>query len=90
MQHWLLQAGTWEFMDRSREKGANIIRENLGALEVALRTGMEEFVEVALEIILERLKKNARINRSRKTPRTWQLLLKVEDTMETGENQTLT
>ncbi|RMD99200.1 MAG: IS4 family transposase [Bacteroidetes bacterium] len=78
-QHKLLQVSCWKFADRSMEKASRLIRKYLPAFEVALASENKELMVKTVELMVVGVEKTARINKSKKTPRTWQLLLEIEN-----------
>jgi len=77
MQHWIMLVGCWAYADRSLPKAAATVRRHAICLATALRCGGQ--LAVAIEIIAECLAVGCRINKSRKTPRTYQLLLDLTE-----------
>lgn len=77
IQHWFLLTGTWQFSDRSLRKAAGTIRQH--ALHLALALPDADALASALYILQRCLARGCRINKSRKTPRTFQLLLAAEN-----------
>lgn len=76
LQHWVFLLGCWRFPDRSMVKAAKTIRSYGTAIALAIEN-LERLCEV-LEKMKMCLEHGCRINKSRKTPRTWQLLLAME------------
>lgn len=79
VQQWLLLIRCWDAPDRSLFKAAATIRQHALPLLLGLRTGLE----AAITVVVTCLQHGCRINRSRKTPRTWQQLL-AADVAEIG------
>jgi len=77
VQHWIMLVGCWAYADRSLSKAAATVRKHAICLATALRCGGR--LALALEIIAECLAVGCRINKSQKTPHTYQLLLDVTE-----------
>jgi hypothetical protein len=73
IQHWIVAASCWRKALRSLRKAGNAVRSMARTLAGSL--GERERLEWALEQIERSLQAAAKINRSRKKPRTWQLWL---------------
>lgn len=78
VQHWILLVGCWGYLDRSLTKAAATVRKHVICLALALRC--EDRLSEALESIARCLSHGCRINKSRKTPHTYQLLLDLAET----------
>lgn len=76
IQHWLLLTCTWRFADRSLRKAAPTVRNH--ALSLALALPDADALTSAIYILSRCLAHGCRINKSRKTPRTFQMLLATE------------
>lgn len=75
VQHWIMLVGCWAYADRSLTKAAATVRKHAICLATALRC--EGRLALAIEIIVGCLAVGCRINKSKKTPHTYQLLLDV-------------
>ena len=73
IQHWSFLLGNWRFPDRSLTKAAATVRSYARSLALALPDTQQ--LTRTLSILVNSLSQNLRINKSRKTPRTFQLLL---------------
>ena len=73
MQHWVTLVGCWAYADRSLTKAAATVRKHALCLAKALHC--ESRLVEALESIAACLAAGCRINKSQKTPHTYQLLL---------------
>jgi hypothetical protein len=77
VQHWIVLVGCWAYADRSLSKAAATVRAHAMCLATALRCGAR--LAEALSIIVACLRSGCRINKSQKTPHTYQLLLDVTE-----------
>ncbi len=77
IQHWAFLIGNWSFPDRSLVKAAKTVRQHALSLVIAL--GDRARLEEALGILGRCLAAGCRINKSAKTPRTFQLLLDLDE-----------
>ena len=77
VQHWIMLVGCWAYADRSLMKAAATIRKQALCLATALRCGGA--LASAITIIAECLAVGCRINKSQKTPHTYQLLLDITE-----------
>ncbi len=77
VQHWILLVGLWAYADRSLTKAAATVRKHAICLAIALRC--EARLAEALELIVGCLVGGCRINKSKKTPHTYQLLLDLTE-----------
>jgi Transposase DDE domain len=73
VQHWLLLVSCWAFPDRSLLKAAQTIRQHALALASAL--ACPAFLDHALGVVQRCVAAGCRLNRRRKKPNTYQLLL---------------
>ena len=78
IQHWTFLIGNWEFPQRSLTKAAATVRQHALTLAIALGISRERIGE-ALMILSRCLAAGCRINKSKKTPRAYQLLLAFEE-----------
>lgn len=78
IQHWAFLIGNWQFPDRSFTKAAATVQQHALGLAIALTNGLTRLQE-ALTILARCLAAGCRINKSVKTPRTYQLLLALEE-----------
>lgn len=77
IQHWAFLIANWSFPDRSLVKAAKTVRQHALNLAVALADLFR--LERALTILSRCLTVGCRINKSAKTPRTFQLLLALDE-----------
>lgn len=77
IQHWLFLVSCWAYPNRSLAKAAKTVRDYAPMLESAL-TGLID-IAVPIEQIQRCLAAGARMNRRRKEPNTYQLLLNIPD-----------
>jgi hypothetical protein len=75
IQHWILLSGCWQYPDRSLLKAVKTIRKHAMSLALAFFCKSEYRLYEALEAIKRCLSSGCRINKSKKDPRTYQLLL---------------
>lgn len=80
IQHWILLAGCWRYPDRSVFKAVKTIQKHTMNLACAFASGRPDRLHEALEIIKRCLSVGCRINKRRKNPSTYQLLLAFGDT----------
>jgi hypothetical protein len=73
VQHWLLLTGCWAYPDRSLVKAAQTVR--LHALHLASALACPAALEAAILVIHRCLAAGCRLNRRKKKPNTYQLLL---------------
>jgi hypothetical protein len=73
IQHWTLLLSQWEYVDRSLRKAAPKVRKFMLALAQAL-SSLKQMRSI-LRRLIHGLKKCSRINKSKKTPRTHQILM---------------
>lgn len=76
IQHWLFVVGCWSFPDRSLVKAAHTIQKHAWHLATVL--GQDDQLCQALRTIQRCLGAGCRINKSQKSPPTFQLLLDLE------------
>jgi hypothetical protein len=79
IQHWILLAGCWEYPDRSLFKAVKTIQKHAMNLACAFASGYVDRLYEALEIIRQCLSVGCRINKRKKKPHTYQLLLAIDD-----------
>lgn len=77
IQHWILLSGCWEYPDRSLFKAAKTIQRHAMTLAYAFASGRIARLYEALEIIRRCLSVGCRINKRKKDPSTYQLLLAI-------------
>jgi hypothetical protein len=77
VQHWIMLVGCWAYADRSLMKAAATVRKHAMCLATALRDGGR--LAEAISVIIACLAVGCRINKSQKTPHTYQLLLDVTE-----------
>jgi len=73
VQHWLLLTGCWASPDRSLVKAAQTVREH--AMHLASALACPLFLCRAIGVIHRCLAAGCRLNRRKKKPNTYQLLL---------------
>lgn len=78
-QHWFFLLGNWSLPNRSWLKATNTVRQHAIALAIALPYRKQ--LMHSLRILAKCLAQGCRINKSRITPRHYQLLLDVTDKM---------
>ncbi len=78
IQHWILLAGCWQYPDRSLFKAVKTIQRHTMNLTCAFASGSIERLLEALETIKRCLSVGCRINKRRKIPHTYQLLLALD------------
>lgn len=79
IQHWILLIGCWEYPDRSLFKAVKTIQKHAMNLVCAFASGCLERLYEALRTIQHCLSVGCRINKRRKKPHTYQLLLSIGD-----------
>ena len=77
IQHWIMVVGCWAYADRSLTKAAATVRAHALCLATTLRCAGR--LAEAIAIIAACLAVGCRINKSQKTPHTYQLLLDVTE-----------
>ncbi|MCL4553190.1 MAG: IS4 family transposase [Candidatus Marsarchaeota archaeon] len=77
LQHWLLLVCSWRYPDRSMVKAAQVVRDNVGLLVGGMRNAIP--LTVAIEQIRVCVAAGCRMNRRRKKPNTYQLLLDLQN-----------
>ena len=77
IQHWIMLVGCWAYADRSLIKAASTVRTHAICLATTLRCAGR--LAEAIETIAACLAVGCRINKSKKTPHTYQLLLDVTE-----------
>lgn len=77
IQHWLFLLSCWHLPNRSLVKAAATVRRL--ALHLASAVAQLEHLVEALQTVQRCLSAGCRINKSRKTPRTFQLLLGLSE-----------
>jgi hypothetical protein len=80
IQHWILLAGCWEYPDRSLFKAVKTIQKHAMNLACAFASGCAGRLYEALKTIKRCLSAGCRINKRRKNPGTYQLLLASDGT----------
>ncbi|HEX2520361.1 MAG TPA: hypothetical protein VHK04_12550, partial [Castellaniella sp.] len=73
VQHWVLLVGCWRSADRSLRKAAPLVRAC--ALHLASALACLERLGSALAVLVRGFAVAARVNKSRKKPRAFQILL---------------
>ncbi len=77
IQHWLFLLSCWPFPNRSLVKATQTVRRQ--ALHLASSFARLERLVEAIQTIQRCLSAGCRINKSQKTPRTYQLLLELSE-----------
>jgi len=78
IQHWVLLAGCWEYANRSLFKAVKTIQKHAMNLACAFASGRISRLREALETIQRCLSVGCRINKKKKDPSTYQLLLAID------------
>jgi len=78
IQHWILLVGCWQYPDRSLFKAVKTIQRHAMNLACAFASGSMERLLEALETIQRCLSVGCRINKRKKIPHTYQLLLALD------------
>ena len=73
VQHWLLLVSCWAFPDRSLVKAAQTVRQH--ALALASSLAYPAFLDHMLTVVQRSVAAGCRLNRRKKKPNTYQLLL---------------
>jgi Transposase DDE domain len=76
VQHWVVLVSCWSYADRSLVKASRTLRGHALHLATALKHG-GQLVGKALEVIQNCLSRGCRVNKRRKEPATYQLLLNL-------------
>lgn len=79
IQHWILLAGCWQYPDRSLFKAVKTIQNHAMNLACAFASGHGKRLCEALKTIQRCLSVGCRINKRKKEPHTYQLLLAFDD-----------
>lgn len=79
IQHWVSLSGCWSHPDRSLHKAAQSIRKHATNLAIAPNSGRSRRLHEILEIIQRCLDAGCRLNKRRKKPNTYQLLLQLDE-----------
>jgi hypothetical protein len=79
-QHWLLLLSCWRFPDRSLVRAAQVVRQF--ALALAIAADSADHLTVVIRRLVASLASGARIDRRRKRPGTWQLLLALDSALD--------
>jgi len=77
IQHWILLAGCWKYPDRSLFKAVKTIRKHMVNIACSFASGCLDRLYEALKMIQHCLSIGCRINKRKKKPHTYQLLLGV-------------
>lgn len=75
LQHWLVLLGCWRYPDRSLPKAAHTVQHHASALASAVNCRRR--LRQALATIQARLAAHCRMNRRKRTPNAYQLVLKL-------------
>ena len=78
IQHWVLLAGCWAYPDRSLFKAVKTIQRHAMGLACAFASGCISRLREVLETIQRCLSVGCRINKRKKDPSTYQLLLAID------------
>ena len=76
-QHWLCLLSCWRFPNRSLVRSAQVIRQF--ALALAIASDSTTHLSTVIRRLVSTLASGARIDRRRRRPGTWQLLLALDD-----------
>lgn len=76
-QHWFFLLGNWSFPDRSWFKAADIVRQHAHVLAVTIHSRKQ--LMQSLRLLVKCLASGCRINKSKATPRQYQLLLNTTE-----------
>jgi len=79
IQHWLTLSGCWHIPERSMVKAAKVIRDYAKHLALSFAKGSLKQLCETLKIIQKRLATACRMNKRRKKPNAYQLLLQFND-----------
>lgn len=79
IQHWLFLVGCWPYPDRSLFKAAQTIQKH--AWHLAAAFGNNQQLLQALKVVQRCLAAGCRINKRKKQPHTYQLLLALSDAL---------
>jgi hypothetical protein len=77
IQHWIVLTGCWGYAERSLTKASATVRKHAMCLATALKS--ECRLAEAIEAIARCVASGCRINKSKKTPHTYQLLLDLTE-----------
>ena len=77
IQHWIVLTGCWGYADRSLMKASATVRRMTMCLVTALKSASR--LAEAIEVIAACVASGCRINKSKKTPHTYQLLLDLTE-----------
>lgn len=77
IQHWILLSSCWRFPNRSIVKASKTVQKHALHLAVAFASGCRERLYEALEVIGRCLAFGCRLNKRKKKPNTYQLLLEL-------------
>jgi hypothetical protein len=77
VQHWVFLVSCWAYPDRSLTKAAQTVRKH--ALHLASAFGDPDAISRAMATIQRCLAAGCRMNRRKKAPNTYQLLLDLTD-----------
>jgi hypothetical protein len=83
VQHWILLVSCWSQVARSLVKASRSVRKQAAMLVAVLPNG--QLVCVVLELIRKALQAGCTINKRRKEPATYQLLLAPPEVEEAGQ-----
>lgn len=79
VQHWLLLVSCWRFPDRSLVRAAQVVRQF--ALALAIASDDDAHLAAVIRRLAATLAPGPRIDRRRRHPGTWQLLLALDDAL---------
>ncbi len=82
LQHWVLVVSCWRYPDHSLVKAAQVVRDH--ATDLASARGQADRIAAALTTIQTIVARAARLNRRKKRPNTYQLLLALT-TQDAGD-----
>lgn len=78
IKHYFFSSATWDLEDASMEKGEGLMRMFTFSFLICMRKGMEKMISPTFDALRDALRQVARVNKSKKNPRTWQLLILLE------------
>lgn len=79
IQHWILLVGCWQYPNRSLFKAVKTIQQHIMGIALALASGQSERLLEVLEAIQRCLAVGCKINKRKKKPHNYQLLLQFGD-----------
>jgi hypothetical protein len=80
IQHWIFLTSCWQYPDRSLMKASTLVRKHAISIAFAFALGTMERLIEAIQMIRKCLK-GCRINKRKKRPNTYQLLMGIENAL---------